>query len=89
MCVSGGFSQSQSHILIYIVAALDSITLACNESFIVVEAVLVGGFDVVNVLVDDSDGVDTASNGLSFDCGTGFCATGLVVKSNFSFTDIS
>ena len=47
---------------------------------------VVTGFDV---LVDDCDGEDTTINGLSFDCGTGFCTTGLVVESSLSFTDIS
>ena len=41
------------------------------------------------VLADGCDGEDITINGLSFDCGTGFCTTGLVTESSLSFADIS
>lgn len=54
-----------------------------------VEVVVVIGFDKIVVLVDGCDDEETTSNGLLFDCGTGFCITGLVVDSNLSLTDIT
>ena len=71
------------------VSSWPPLSLTCDEGLVVTEMVFVTGVDVVDALVVSWDDEDTTANGLVFDCGTGFCTTGLVVDSSLSFMDIT
>ena len=65
------------------------LSLTCDEGLLLIVMVVVTGLDAVDALVGNCDNVDTIANGLVFDCGTGFCTTGVAVNSRLSFTDIT
>ena len=65
------------------------LSLTCDEGLPLIVMVVVTGLDAVDALVGNCDNVDTIANGLVFDCGTGFCTTGVAVNSRLSFTDIT